>query len=169
MINTQFIDRLHRVRNDLIPLVILQFPKTNESYQQLLAVTKGINHFSKSLKSILSHITYGPQIRHHFTLKSIDKYGHIRYQLNGNYHREYNQPAVIRTDESKVWYQHGNLHRDGDLPAIIYADGTQLWYQHGQRHRDGHQPASVWPNGTEEWWQHGKFIRNSDGVINNRI
>ena len=44
---------------------------------------------------------------------------------------------------TKKWYQNGEYHRDFDRPAIIDADGSQEWWIHGQLHREGNQPAFI--------------------------
>ena len=55
------------------------------------------------------------------------------YRCNRVIHRDNDQPAVIRANGTKFWYQHGNLHRDNDQPAVIYADGYKAWYINGNR------------------------------------
>src|ERR1700761_7402124 len=53
--------------------------------------------------------------------------------------------------ETNAEYTHytlcGRFHRDGDQPAIVRANGDRYWYWHGQQHRDGDQPAVVRANG----------------------
>ena len=38
----------------------------------------------------------------------------------------------INADGSKYWYQNGEYHRDNDQPAVIKADGSKHWYQNGK-------------------------------------
>ena len=117
-----FIETVNRLNDDLLHILILQFPKTNENYFKVL----------KCWYEVLKHCTYGPSIRNHFTLKSVDEFKHIKYTLNGQYHREYDQPAYIGANGSKYWYQHGKHHRDGDLPAVIRRDGSKEWWKNGK-------------------------------------
>ena len=165
MINTQFIERLNRLPFDLIPLVILQFPKNYKNYALLLKLSKygNLNSLSKRIQQILkSHLTYGPRIRNHFTIKTIVGYGDIFYTFDTLFHREYDEPAIIYQDGTKVWCRRGQRHRDGDQPALIRANGTKMWYQHGGVHRNGDQPAIVWADGAKEWYQYGQRHRDGD-------
>ena len=77
----------------------------------------------------------------------------------GKYHREGDQPAIIKAGGSQVWYKEGKHHREGDQPAIINADGYQAWYKEGNRHREGDQPARIFASGTQEWYKEGNFQR----------
>ena len=55
-------------------------------------------------------------------IKSIDKYGTIRYKNEyGQYHRE-DGPAYEDTNGYKVWYINDKTHRE-DGPAVIYSNG----------------------------------------------
>ena len=132
MIST--IERLHRLPFDLIPLIVCQFPKSDENYKLLTDISKGFTTFSRSLAKILtSHSTYGPWIRDHFTIKYTTLIGSIHYHLNGQLHREYDQPAITWSGGTKVWYQYDKLHRDGDQPAVIRGDGLQEWWFRGEQ------------------------------------
>ena len=61
----------------------------------------------------------------------IDNYGHKRWYLNGQYHRE-DGPAVESPNGDKWWYINSQLHRE-DGPAIEYIDGTKYWYLNGKQ------------------------------------
>ena len=61
-----------------------------------------------------------------------DKTGATFYWVNGEVHRDEDQPAVIFADGTKWWFQNGRLHRDNDLPATINADGTNGWWVNGE-------------------------------------
>lgn len=53
----------------------------------------------------------------------------------------------------------GELHRDGE-PALIKSNGTKQWYQYGKLHRnDG--PAVITED-IERWYQHGKVVCSKD-------
>ena len=166
--NIQFIERfivnLNRLHLDLIPLIIIQLLKSNENYRLTVNISKRSSSFSEKLCKILkSHVTYGPQIRHHFTLEHIDEHFRKFYRLGCVLHNEYDQPAVLYPDGYKEWYEYGQVHRgDGDQPAVSYSNGRKEWWQLGQRHRDGDQPAIVYADGIQEWWQHGKRHRDGD-------
>jgi hypothetical protein len=60
----------------------------------------------------------------------VDKYGHKRWMINNQYHRE-DGPAIEYANGDKCWYQYGKYHRE-DGPAIEFASGGKLWYYHGQ-------------------------------------
>lgn len=71
------------------------------------------------------------------------------------YHRT-DGPAIIRSDNTELWYIDNCLHRTGG-PAIMMPDGYQEWLVQGKHHRmDG--PAIVRPNGEQEYWQYGRHI-----------
>ena len=53
------------------------------------------------------------------------------YQLNGEVHRDEDQPAVIGVDGSKYWFQNGTRHRDNQ-PAVIKANGSEYWFRNGK-------------------------------------
>ena len=88
---------------------------------------------------------------------------HPYLQLHPPYlHRDQDQPAVIKPDGSKEWYQYGKLHRNDDRPAVISADGTLKWYQYGQLHRDKEQPAVIHADGSVEYLREGYPYRAED-------
>jgi hypothetical protein len=87
-------------------------------------------------------------------------YQHEWYQY-GELHRDNDQPAIIYSS-GKGWYQCGKTHRDNDQSAMIFSDGSQYWYQHGMLHRDNDQPATIKSNGCKEWYQHGELHRDND-------
>ena len=92
----------------------------------------------------------------------------IEYTLFGKYHRENDQPAIIRADGTKEWWYNGNCHRENDQPAIIYADGTKEWWHNGNRHRENDQPSVIYAKGSKSWWHNGNRHRENDqpAVIN---
>ena len=155
---TKLCSHITKLNMDLLHCVLLRFEKTNHGSSMFFKINKRCLAF----KNILKHPTYGPSIRNHFTLKSIYEDGVTTYQLNSQFHREYDQPAIVYTDGRKEWWQHGQCHRDGDLPAIVYTDGRKEWWKHDQCHRDGDQPAIVYTDGYKEWWQHGQRHRDGD-------
>lgn len=73
-------------------------------------------------------------------------------KLDGLFHSIDDEPAVICTDGSRLWYKHGKLHRD-ELPAFIerntlYTDDnddelTAEWYLDGVLHRNRDLPAVI--------------------------
>ena len=81
------------------------------------------------------------------------------YRVNGELHRDNDQPAITYADGSTWWYKHGEIHRDNDLPAVINADGSKYWHQDGNLHRYNDQPAITYKDGIKYWYQHGTFIR----------
>ncbi len=102
------------------------------------------------------------------------------YFLNGKRHREYDRPAVEKSNllefENRtvlqMWYRHGKLHRDpeGDQPAIINFNITQTpsnrRFSRFERHRGSHEenekPLIKYLDGTLEWWSHGIRHREND-------
>jgi hypothetical protein len=77
-----------------------------------------------------------------------------RWYLNGELHRDEDEPAVIFADGARIWYKNGEIHRVG-APAVIYEDGSEFWYQNDHYHReDG--PAVLYTDGTKEYWVNGK-------------
>ena len=40
------------------------------------------------------------------------------------------------SEGTQEWYINGQLHRDNDQPALISAEGTQMWVIHDKPHRD---------------------------------
>ena len=60
-------------------------------------------------------------------IKTVDKYGIIRYKnKKGLYHRE-DGPAYERPDGYRVWYINGMYHRE-DGPAVERRDGVNWYY-----------------------------------------
>jgi len=54
-----------------------------------------------------------------------------------------------------MWYQNGELHRDYDLPAVVEENGTKMWYQHGVLHRD--QFAAIIAPKYQEYYKNGSL------------
>ena len=75
------------------------------------------------------------------------------------FHREGDQPAIIRDNGSQEWYTNGKLHRKNDKPAIIFSNGEMQWYKNGKAHRDDDRPAVIRANGGKEWWRNGEFVK----------
>ena len=53
------------------------------------------------------------------------------------------------------YYLNGERHRDNDEPAIDSKNGYKSWWKNGKRHRDKGLPAIVARNGYKEWWIEG--------------
>jgi len=89
------------------------------------------------------------------------KNGKIRlWYLNGERGRANGLPTY-ENDLSgfTTWLdKDGRFHRDGDEPAVVKKDGTFEWYKHGKHHREGDKPAVIRPDRLE-WWIDGKRIR----------
>jgi hypothetical protein len=83
--------------------------------------------------------------------------------LPNGYHRDYDLPALIRTDGTMEWYQRGRRHRAGDRPAVMKADGSLQWFRDGLLHRENGLPAYVWPEGDGMYWLNGEQV-NPDGT-----
>lgn len=88
--------------------------------------------------------------------------------------RENGEPAVIKSDGTKMWYVDGFRNSVNDQPAVIRGDGTKVWYKNDLIHRDN-DPAIVYPDGREEWWTNGvkreerellKLKLKNDDVVN---
>ena len=88
-----------------------------------------------------------------------DQYRDTTYQFNGKLHRDEDQPAVIKANGSKYWYQDGKKHRDEDQPAVIKADGAKFWYKDGNLHRDNDLPAVIYADGDKWWYTDGNRTR----------
>jgi hypothetical protein len=100
------------------------------------------------------------RFRNHFTTictNEIRRY----YFLNGRYHRDDDQPAIIFADGDKYWYRYGKIHRDGDKPAIELARGELKWFQNGQLHRHDDKPAVITAD-QQEWYYWGVLHRDND-------
>lgn len=97
--------------------------------------------------------------------KEVSETGAIRYRNKNNQLHRVHGPAIIYSDERRIWYQNGVLHRDGG-PAINCANGDKLWYHRGISHReDG--PAIEYSSGEKEWWINGKYVRSEPCRITN--
>jgi len=55
--------------------------------------------------------------------------------INGEKHREGDNPAEIWEAGTMLWYKRGSLHRSNG-PAFVTSDGTEAWYFEGALHRD---------------------------------
>ena len=83
--------------------------------------------------------------------------GAEEWYLDGQLHREDDQPAVIDKD-TKYWCKYGILHREGDRPAII-TKKAEAWFKDGRLHRDGDQPAFI-SRKTKVWCKEGRLYRD---------
>lgn len=66
--------------------------------------------------------------------------GEIKYMSDGNNY--------------KAWTMDGKYHNDNDEPALICYNGETIWWRHGKIHRET-GPAIICVNGQEnrkEWW-----------------
>lgn len=138
------IEKFHRLNYHLQHLVVLQFPRTQESYLKYLELSQQTNVFSKKL---LSNDIYTTSIVKHLDPPSYETWynnGQLKIQLwvkDGKLHREGDQPAEILwfdngQSKRKAWFKDGLYYRDGDQPAIIewYYSGQlkcQNWYVEG--------------------------------------
>jgi len=96
-------------------------------------------------------------------IRTINKYGTIIYELNGQFHRD-DGPAIEYTDGTKKWYLNGFLHRT-DGPAVEYADGGELWYADNRLHRDD-GPAVKFANGEKHWYKKGiQYSKDFKAII----
>jgi len=84
-------------------------------------------------------------------------------ELNSYLHRDFNKPAVIRSDGSQEWWFNGKLHRDDqDQPAIIKIDELQEWWLNGELHRDHNKPAVI-RSGFCLWYING--VKQNEGEL----
>ena len=88
--------------------------------------------------------------------------GDKEWYINGNLHRENDQPAIVRKNGDKQWYVNGRLHRENDLPAIENSYGDKFWYRHGIRHRENDKPAIEYTCGSKWWYYNGNLHREND-------
>jgi hypothetical protein len=52
--------------------------------------------------------------------------------------------TTITTYSNRTEYTvNGELHRDNDEPAVIFNDGTQAWFKNGKLYRDNSLPALI--------------------------
>ncbi len=84
------------------------------------------------------------------------------WHFNGLLHRENDQPAAIRTGDTKEWWMNGKRHRDNDLPAVIHEDGYKEWWVEGKLHRENDQPAITDIDGYKAWYKDGNLHRDND-------
>ena len=73
-------------------------------------------------------------------------------------HRD-NNPSIIYSKGTKVWYKNGLLHRING-PSVIDLD-KQKWYFNGKLHNPN-GPAIEWRNGIKEYYLHGIEIQKED-------
>ncbi len=67
--------------------------------------------------------------------------------------------TLIWLDGAEEWFDGDQkLHSRGDDPAIKRTDGTRMWFKKGLLHRDG-GPAIVRPDGSSEWWTNGEPVK----------
>lgn len=94
---------------------------------------------------------------------------HIEWFVNGQNHRDGDNPAIIRRDGTLEWFKEGSRHREGK-PAVIDANGSEAWFINNHPHRDGDEPAAIWGTGTKEYYKHGLRHRDDDkpAVIDER-
>jgi hypothetical protein len=89
----------------------------------------------------------------------LNKYKNKYWYLNDVFHRDYDRPACIGYEGTKIWCQYGKDHRDNDKPAIIGSNSYKGWSQYSKYHRDNDKPAIIWDNGGMEYWVNGKFVK----------
>ena len=61
----------------------------------------------------------------------------------------------------ECWKIFDKLHSFDDKPAVIYTEDTKIWCQNNIYHRDNDQPAVIYLSGRQEWWLNGKFQRDN--------
>ena len=84
------------------------------------------------------------------------------WQLDGKLHREYDLPAYIQSDGTRIWYRYGVAYRGCGKPARLNPIDTSMWVKYGKIHRDGDRPAIIISGGTRKWYQHNKIHRDHD-------
>lgn len=65
-------------------------------------------------------------------------------------------PTIEYANGDKEWYSLGVLHRM-DGPAIVTATGDKFYYTNGSLNRNKNLPAIEFSDGSAEWWTHGVF------------
>ncbi len=58
---------------------------------------------------------------------------------------------VVTKSGSIKTYKNGKLHSDNDDPAIIFSTGSKVWYLEGKKTRIG-GPAETYSDGRIRWW-----------------
>lgn len=96
------------------------------------------------------------------TVRTVMSDGSVLWKKNKRFHHE-DGPAILSRDVA-AWYINGQLHREEDEPAIMYPDGHREWHYKGQLHRVN-GPAIIRHNGTEEWFIRGKHHRDDGPAI----
>lgn len=74
-------------------------------------------------------------------------------------HRLNDLPAYIAED-AVVWFIEGNVHREADQPAVLHKSGTREWHVNGKCHRVN-GPAIVHFNGDVEYWLDGIHLNEA--------
>jgi hypothetical protein len=119
-------------------------------------------------KKVFEFVSENGTIYHYLSDEQIPKSEFERFiqfgtcNFNIILHNDNDEPAVIRNDGTKIWYQYGEIHRDHDMPAQISSLGIEYWFQHGKLHRSNDLPAQVHKHGTQIWCQHGIVQREND-------
>ena len=89
----------------------------------------------------------------------LDEEGNKFWRNNkAQFHRENDNPAIIKVNGDIYWYQDGNLHRNNDKPARIN-NKDKYWYQNNKCHRDNDKPAIISSNGDKWWYKNGNQHR----------
>lgn len=117
------------------------------------------------------------------------RYEYVWRNLEGNYHRDYDRPAIVYDDYSGVkgswyydnlieqylmgttvdnhkgelyWVQNGKLHRFNDKPAVMLISYvTMKWYQHGTLYRSNDKPSII-DFDRKIWCTNGVIHREND-------
>jgi hypothetical protein len=131
--------------NDIIYAIALEFT----SYGQLLVFSRICRQFASVVDERRADI-YST----HSEVENLVGRVYI-YTTYDSKHRDDDQPAVLRANGTRCWYQHGLKHRGDGKPAKVAANGTQIWYWRGLKHRDDDQPAIIFSDGTRHWYQYG--------------
>lgn len=92
---------------------------------------------------------------------------HMWRDKQSYYHREHDEPAIVRANGDKEWWHHGKRHRDpsNDLPAVISLQNKrQEWWVDGIRHRDtfdqdGHLNPAALVDGEKFWYINGDQVK----------
>ena len=84
---------------------------------------------------------------------------HHEYKnCNGDFHREFDLPAIEHRNGTKEWWNNGRRYRADDLPSIEYANGDKWWCVNGKFDRQDGLPVIEYANGKKEWKRRGKFM-----------
>lgn len=96
-------------------------------------------------------------------IKIIHQEDRTVHSLDGKFHNDGDEPAIVYFNGNKFWYKHGDLHRENGPAQIIGSE--QSWYRNDSLHREDGPARVDLASEDEEWWFNGRLHRDGGPAL----